>query len=170
MIVKVQPGYQCYREGYLRTEDDGVFRLYDPPPSDPDKPHYADHAKRKKEGRPNPTRIEKWLGPGIVEATQFEKDQFENNEELNLDFSQTAAAHDPEAVMGRGAAIMRAINLLDHGDVTHWLRDGRPDPTAVSLVGNLVNVTTAEVEAVMPGIVRDPKLVPQVPRQIVDNP
>ena len=167
MIVKVVPGHTTYRENYLRTEDDGVFRLYDTPPDDPHKPHYPDHAERTKHNknprnrgdpRPNPTRLEKWLGPSLVEASDAEKAAYEADPERNLDFVHTASADDPDVVMHRAGAIAMAVGQLDHGDPAHWLPDGRPNPLQVGRLAKLVNVQSTEIEATVPGAVRDPKM------------
>ena len=143
MIVKTTPNGKAFREGYLRTEEDGVFRLYATPPDRPDDPHY-DHANRAafaeanpdipesawpkidprvatKEdekkgivmGREGPSRLKKWLGPSLVVASDRERAAFEGSA-ADVSFGASGAANDPDAVMNRGAQIAIAVHKLDH--------------------------------------------------------
>ena len=195
MIVKTTPNGRAFREGYLRTARDGVFRLYETPPDRPDDPFY-DHARRQafgetntdipeqhwprvdprcapnekalKEDRdrlpesriyrdiPGPSRMQKWLGPSLVEATEREKAEFAGSD-ADVAFAASGAARDPDAVMNRGAQIAAAVGRLDHENPDHWTQDGLPKTDAVEALSGLTSVRRHEIVAVAPAVVRDPK-------------
>lgn len=169
MIVKVLPGHAVFREGYLRTADDGVFRLYDTPPDRPNDPHYdaayrayvhdLDESVPKeclpKVRKDGPTRMQKWLGRGIVEASDREKEAFRGSD-ADEAFSETLTARNPEAVMSRAGAIAMAIGALDHDDDGQWTEAGLPRVDAVEALSGLPNVLRNEIMAVAPEVRRAP--------------
>ena len=167
MLVKVKPGHAVYREHYYRTPDDGVFRLYQSPPADGDEPSREPQIVRPASIAPDgstvpalledprtiPTKFEKWLGMALEPATEFEIARFEASEE-NIPFDETISAEHTEEAFGRAGRIAMAAAQLDHGNDSHWTKEGEPSHLAIQEVSGLVNVQASEVRATVPELRR----------------
>ena len=152
-LVRTAPGRKVFREGYLRDEDDGIFRLYEtPPPFDvPSRePYEGERAEDV------PTTFDKWLGSGLEEVKdQYEIDAFLHSA-ANTEFADQVSADNVETVMGRAGAITQGVHQLDHGNDSHWTDKDLPNPKAVGELTGLVNVSASEVTACVPEVRRLP--------------
>ena len=149
MLVKVAPGRTIFREGHIRTEASGVFRLMTPPPSNPDEPHDPELPD-------GPTRLEKWLGTALEIPDAREVRKFEDDDTKDVDFRETLTSTDFEATMGRAGAIVNALHKLDHTNDAHWLADGRPNAVAVEELSRIPKVQQYEIQAASPEYRRTP--------------
>ena len=149
MLVKVKAGHSIYREGYLRTEASGVFRLYDVPPSkdEPADPNNPD----------GPSKFDKWYGVALEEPDDYERMVFENSAKGKEGFAQSMNATSMEETMGRAGAIAASISKLDHNNDDHWLPTGEPSAKAIEEVSGLHNLQQGEVRASCLGYTRTPQ-------------
>ena len=149
MLVKVAPGLRVYREGYLRTEASGIFRLYEVPPSKTE-PAFPDQPD-------GPSKFEHWLGDALVEPDEYERVQFENSPAGKEGFADTLQSTSMEETMGRAGAIAASLSKLDHNNDAHWLDTGEPAAKAIEEVSGLHHVQQGEVRATALGYTRTPQ-------------
>ena len=160
MLVKVKNGHRIYREGYCRDERDGVFRLYEIPPSrdtiakvpsfnrETSEIDMVDHPQGLSE-------FDHWLGEALEEPTDFEAQQFLNDPDRNIEFANTVDGGSYTETLSRAANLTRAIGELNHEDDHHWNRDGTPSTAAIEALSGLPNVQPSEIYAVAPHVVRE---------------
>ena len=157
MLVKVKPGYTIYREGYVRNQKSGVFRLFEVPPSkdepaDPDNPE-------------GPSKFDVWLGTSLDTPTDAEVYAFENDPARNLDYRDTLHSTNLEETMGRAGAIAFALQKLDHDKDEHWLPNDEPNIQAVRELSKLPKLEQYEIRAVALEFRRTPKEHRAAPRK-----
>ena len=143
MLVVVKPGFNVYREGHLRSDEDGVFRLYQT---------FEDLAYEDAEGKRHVPNEDEFLGRALRLATEHEAAEFEAKSDAG--FEHEPAADDTDALLGRGAKIAMAVGQLEQKNDEHWTKEGLPACDAIEKLGNLVNVRRGEIDAVAPEVRR----------------